>query len=471
VGSFFFQDHLDRYDASGARMCSCGREHRLGVKRILLGQGVLEQLPELVRARFGSAASIWVLSDGNTESAAGGACKRLLARFRVGETVLPAEPKPKTTFELAARLAAEAAGHAPGLILSVGGGTINDLGKMVSEDLGVPNWSVATAPAADAYASGTSAVKGEGRHYTLPVRPTEVILADLSVLEQAPETLFLSGCGDLLAKYLSYHDWRLAALLAGEYFCPVAAELCLESAREAIEAARGLDSDRRGAVRSLTDAIISSGLAMQSLMSSRPASSAEHVVAHFWELAHMAGDPSHDQHGLLVGLACRVLLPAYRRFYAELPGLELDLRRRRQELRRELPWEQTLTPELLPFREQMREEMGSPTQQQRGGQPAAGQLSEEELARHLQKLIPQRQEVAKAGLEKLDELAEAVKVLEKASFPFRLSLFGFGPEQAYLPFPYVRFLRRRYGSFHLIHEVGREAELLADVRGQLAAIA
>ena len=62
--------------------------------------------------------------------------------------------------------------------------------------------------------------------------------------------------------------------------------------------------------------------------------------------------------------------------------------------------------------------------------------------------------VLAAGL--LGELEKAVAVLEDISFPFRLSDYGLDPSRALVPFRYIRFLRNRYSSFDLIHEVGAD---------------
>jgi hypothetical protein len=47
-------------------------------------------------------------------------------------------------------------------------------------------------------------------------------------------------------------------------------------------------------------------------------------------------------------------------------------------------------------------------------------------------------------------------VLGEISFPFSLSDYRLDPRQALLPFRYIRFLRTRYSSFNLIHEIGAE---------------
>ena len=58
------------------------------------------------------------------------------------------------------------------------------------------------------------------------------------------------------------------------------------------------------------------------------------------------------------------------------------------------------------------------------------------------------------------ELEQAVAILEDIGFPFRFSDYRFDPVRALVPIRYVRFLRNRYSSFNLMHEVGVEQKVL-----------
>jgi glycerol-1-phosphate dehydrogenase [NAD(P)+] len=458
MSDFFFESYLSKYGTDGTLNCGCGRQHSLGAKRVLLGDGVIEKLPDLVEQMYGSGSGIWILSDENTETAAAAWCKELLSRFHLSQAVLPARPRPRTTPELIHTLAADARGVSPDLILAVGGGTISDIGKMVSKIAEVPNWCVATAPSVDAYSSGTSALKLKAGHRTEACTPTEVIFAELAVLEQAPEKLFLSGIGDLLAKYLSYLDWTLSALITGEYICGEVARLCLDSARQAIQAVKIRTADRKGAIRALTDAILTSGFAMQGLSDSRPASSAEHTVAHFWEIAGSVGNPAYELHGLLVGLSCRILLEGYAEFYQDPTVLEITVEERLLSLAAESPWDQGLVPEMEAFRGHMQEEMSD------------SDFNAENYRLRLEQIQKNVGSIIELAGRLLEELEGAVAVLAGLSFPFRLSEFQIDPQQVLLPIRHIRFLRSRYSTFDLMHEVGAEEKILRHLEAKLASL-
>lgn len=451
----YYQRFLNGFGADGEKTCSCGVRHRIAVREVLLGGETLAQTPDLIRRYFSPAVRIWVLSDGHTEEAAGSALKQRLAPFEPSGMVLQAEPKPACTLDLAGRLAGEARRAAAGLILSVGGGTVSDLGKKVSADTGIPNWCLMTAPSVDAFTSGTSNIKGENETSTLPVTPSQVVLGDLPVLAAAPEELFLAGLGDLLAKFLAFLDWRLAALVTGEPYCPESADFALLSARAALQAARTLRADRRQTAESLADAGLTSGLIMQSLGGSRPAASAEHTASHLWEVAHCARTGRLNLHGTLVGLASRLVLNAYRDLYAALEDLPLDIPARAQALSGEPSWQGDLDGEIRPFRPQMERQMAE--------RVFAAEVYREQLLRFER----HRSAILELARGILGELEEGVGTLTAAGFPFRFSEFGMTPAEALLPFRYIRYLRNRFSSFDLMHLLGLEREIYGRMETRL----
>jgi len=446
-GGFLFARYLSGFDRDGRKRCSCGQQHELGTREILLGDGIWPAIPERLGRELGREAVVWVLSDQHTEAAAGAALKRALRGQRgpaLAEEILPGSPKPECTPELAGRLAGKARAAAAGLILSVGGGTLSDLGKTISFELGLPNWGLMTSPSMDAHASGTANLKTSSGAVSRPVTPSRRVFCDPAVLEKAPEELFLAGLGDQLAKFLGYLDWQLGAWMFGEYFCPEAAEVSLQSARQTIEALRepGLPPGR---VRlRLADALLASGLCMQSLHQSRPAASAEHTAAHLWEIAHAARVPRLALHGLLVGSASALVYKAYREFFTLLRELPVDVPSRLEELAREPSWEKTLDPEILPYRAVL--------EAQAADRPPAAQTCREGLAGFTQR----RADIQELAEGLLGELEEALRLLGERGFPFDLRQYGLAPAEILLPFRYVRQLRNRTSAFDLMHLLGVE---------------
>jgi glycerol-1-phosphate dehydrogenase [NAD(P)+] len=457
MNDFLHQRFLNSFGADGRKVCTCGAAHDLHTRSIVLGEGALEAVAAAVRRELGPQARLWVVSDERTEEAAGAQLKRLLGEFAVVETILPADPKPVCTPELCAALTARALEADPRLIVSVGGGTLSDVGKKVSADLGVPNWGVMTSPSMDAHTSRTANLKTPGGTLSQPVTASRLVFCDPRVLEQAPAELFLAGLGDQLAKYPAYLDWRVSSWLFGEPFCAETAGLALQSARLAIQAARlaaAGPAGRRRACLGLADSLLASGLAMQAMHHSRPAASAEHTAAHFWEISHAARVPRLDLHGLLTGAATGLVHDAYREFYGALEdprGLPVDIAARCAALRGEPSWADGLPPLMQPYRALLE------------GVSAERRLAAEICRESLSRFQEHRAFIRELADSILEELGAGVQTLREGGFPFDLPAFGLRDEEILLAFRYVRSLRNRWSSFDLMHLLGVEDRIHAGI--------
>ena len=444
---FHYRDFVSRFDANGNLACSCGQTHSLATRDTLVSHGALEQSAALLQQRVGSRTRLWVLSDENTEQAAGRRWKAAAGPARIFSRVLAGSPRPLPTAELVDQLSGEVASAGPQLLVAVGGGVVSDLVKRLSLLRDIPNWCVATAPSVDAYSSGTAAINTDAFHGSIPARASEVIVCDLPVMEKAPRDMHLAGLGDLLAKFLSFLDWNLSRLVTGEMYCPLISDTALQSARTALLAARRMALEPAEAARTLTDAALSSGFAMQALASSRSAASAEHTMAHFWESAHSVGSKRWDFHGILTGATSRIMLHAYQGMYARLAAHEVDEAARLALFDREPAWEQTLEEGIRPFLARVRQQMAR--------RPAGKADLERRLAAY-RAVRPQIAELASAIL---SELSASVDTLTGIGFPFSLRELEIPPESALLALRNIRLLRCRYSTFDLAYDLGLEKEM------------
>jgi len=447
VPDLIFPELLARFGSPAP--CACGKVHHLATQEILFGDEALARSAERLAARHGGAPAIWALSDENTEQAAGARWKAGLRGARITSRILPAEPKPVPTLELVGTLAQEVRRLRPDLVVSIGSGVLSDLGKHVSHEAGVPNWCVATAPSVDAFTSATAAIRVQGYHQALPTRTSDVVVCDLEVLARAPRLLFLSGLGDLLAKFFARLDWSVSRIITGERCCDVIADLALASARKALEAGRTWAADPTGAARALTDAVLVSGLAMQAYGNSRPAASAEHVIAHFWEMSGAVGAEPLDLHGILVAAAARLVLPGYRAFYRQLTRLEVDPEARLAAYDRAPHWSETLEPGLRPFQAKIAGELGGRA------------VDRAELSQRLSRALAEREAIARLAEPLLVEVEEAVRLLDGLEFPYSLDALRLAAPLRLLPVRNVPLLRNRYTTFDLARELGHE-RLLVD---------
>ncbi len=289
--------------------CACGRLHRCDVKEIVLEAGALRRVSEVVRRHGGKRP--FVLDDGNTHEAAGELVESLLRkdglqpqRFTFGREKI--EPD-----EAALGQALIGFDRRCDLVVGIGGGTINDIGKMAARITGLPYVIVATAPSMDGFASATSSMIWKRSKVSLDSVCAAAIVADLDVLTRAPERLLLAGVGDILAKYVSICEWRISHLVNGEYFCDEIASLIRREVRRCAASADGLLRRDPEAVRAVMEALILTGMAMAFAGVSRPASGIEHYFSHLWDMRGLELDRDCDLHGIQVGVATLLSLRVY----------------------------------------------------------------------------------------------------------------------------------------------------------------
>jgi glycerol-1-phosphate dehydrogenase [NAD(P)+] len=150
---------------------------------------------------------------------------------------------------------------------------------------------------------------------TFPAVAPLMVVADLDILSRAPLRMALSGAGDILGKFLSIADWKIAHLLTGEAICRRIVELEEQALDRIINGANKLSRGSAEDFRALTEGLLLSGIAMQMCGSSRPASGAEHHISHFIEMLYETDDRKY-LHGDKVGAATVLLADLYRRFAA-----------------------------------------------------------------------------------------------------------------------------------------------------------
>lgn len=292
--------------------CSCGRPHRISVEEILIQPGAVRALPGWVREKGFRAPTL--ICDRNTYKAAGQAVEALFP----GIPTLCLDPEGLHADERATALIEEQLGNAD-LLLAVGSGTIHDLTRFTAHQRDIPFVSVPTAPSVDGFVSTVAAMTWYGYKKTFPARAPIAVFADTDIFSKAPLRLSASGFADLLGKYTALADWKAAHLLTGEYLCERLCEMELSAIELVCENLSGIRTGEAGACEQLMYGLLLSGLAMQMIGNSRPASGAEHHFSHLWEME--AVNPHTDAlHGEKVGVGLRLAAGIYHRLAGKIDG-------------------------------------------------------------------------------------------------------------------------------------------------------
>ena len=309
-------DLLDRPFA-----CACGRTHHIPTRHITVGRGALDALPEALAAT-GGPARLLAISDAATRAAA---WEKISPRLRslgvsVTEVVLPPGPHGPPFADEANRHRIQAAVRPDtDAILAIGSGTINDLAKMSSRTCGKPYLVCATAPSMNGYPSGNASLLEGGLKVTRPAQAPTAILADLEILTAAPLAMIRAGLGDLLSQQTALADWRLSSLVEETYYCPAVADLVAGTIQRAGEDADALNRREEAAVARLTEALILSGFTMVMAGQSAPASGAEHLISHYWEMEAATKGRPEPLHGAQVGVTCILMADLMRRLADTVP--------------------------------------------------------------------------------------------------------------------------------------------------------
>lgn len=312
---------LDRPISQWAGMeysCACGKSHKVDIQAIRVGSGVMQELPGILRDL--GASHIFLVADNYTFEAAGRQVEQLLDQAglsyhkRVFQTETPLVPNEYALGSVLAAMTSQ-----DDMLLAVGSGTLNDVTKYVSARTGVPYVIAATAPSMDGYASTVAPTILDGFKTTLPAVYPAAIVADVDILKDAPMPMLTAGFGDIIGKFTSLADWRLSHQLNGEYYCPEVAGV-IEAAVETCAAnAQALAQREPQAIQAVTEALILSGLAMGMVGVSRPASGAEHQMAHYWEMDALRRGEEHPLHGNAVGVGTVLAASLYEMAVEYLP--------------------------------------------------------------------------------------------------------------------------------------------------------
>ena len=264
--------------------CSCGRNHQLVVDDVILEEGALKKLPEILNKEpYDQYKHLVMVCDDNTYEAAGKEVERLLN----GISVIKLDPENLHANEIGVAKVKEQLDPIKEVdcMIAVGSGTVHDLTRYNAYERKIPFISVPTAASVDGYVSTVAAMSWYGFKKSMIAESPILVVADSRIITDAPMRLTASGVGDLLGKYTALADWKITNILDGEYICDRICEMEYDALDKLKESLDGLSNRDINAYEELMYGLLLSGLAMQMTGHSRPASGAEHHMAHFWEMA------------------------------------------------------------------------------------------------------------------------------------------------------------------------------------------
>ena len=297
--------------------CSCGKHHNLSVHDMSIRKGAIEDLPKM--AEPFKDGKILVVFDNHTYKVAGKRAVELLKEngfnvkellFDTGDDILI--PDEKTLGRIVQEQDLDTS-----LMVAVGSGVINDSVKFVTSRSGLPYIIVATAPSMDGYVADGAPIFSQGYKYSPVAHLTYGLVGDTDILKTAPQDLIQAGYGDVVGKITAIADWDLAVKANNDYRCDTCVTLVNRALDKCFAKAEGLKDRDPESLGALLEALTLTGVAMALVNISRPASGAEHMLSHFWEMDYIARGLNPNHHGIQVGVAT----PIIARFFEELADI------------------------------------------------------------------------------------------------------------------------------------------------------
>ena len=299
--------------------CACGKIHDFSGE-VISGCGALQELPRVLAEK--GIRHPFIIADENTYAAAGAKVAELCRTAGAAPSEFVFREEKLEPEERTVGLAMLHYDYAADAVIGVGSGVINDISKVVAAVADKPYIIVGTAPSMDGFASATSSLTREGLKISLPSKAAEVIIGDTDILAEAPMHMMLSGLGDMLAKYVSICEWRIANRITGEYYCPEIADLVRRALKKCVDNAEGLLSRDKTAVQAVFEGLVLSGAAMKYAGVSRPASGVEHYISHVFDMRGVEFGTPMELHGIQCAVGTLIAARLYEKLKGIIPDAE-----------------------------------------------------------------------------------------------------------------------------------------------------
>ncbi len=257
-----------------------------------MGSGAINELGKFIAEVF-PGKKPWIIADENTFAVAGAKAAEQFSDM-YEPYIFPGKPRLHPDSAISDMLAEKISGMPDVLPIAVGSGVINDIVKRAAGVANVRYCCVPTASSVDGYTAAGSAMVKDGFKMTLPCPAPYALLADTDVLYTAPPEMFASGYADLFAKIPAGGDWIIADALGIEKIDESIWELVQVPLRQRLSDPKDFGPVFAG--------LADTGYSMQLYKESRPASGAEHLMSHIWEMEHLLCNGEEVSHGFKVAI-------------------------------------------------------------------------------------------------------------------------------------------------------------------------
>ena len=182
--------------------CDCGRVHELRTKLVVCEYGALDNFDKYMDD-CGLSGFRTVIYDTNTYN-----LPTMVHVKADQEIVLEAQglhSEKGMIEDMMTKLERK-----PDVIVVVGAGTLMDFGRYSAYKLGIPFVAIPTLVSSDGFTANICSIIIDGQKKSIPMIAPDAVICDLNIVKGAPHFLTVSGVQDILSKYVSIADWKIA---------------------------------------------------------------------------------------------------------------------------------------------------------------------------------------------------------------------------------------------------------------------
>lgn len=190
-------------------------------------------------------------------------------------------------------------------IITIGSGTVTDIGKVAgARNGGLPHVALQTAASVDGFTDNVSVVLKSGVKRTVASAWPSIVLADVETIAGAPREMNIAGFGEALSLFTAPADWYLSHLLGlDKTFHPASMKMLRAAAAQPPDWSAGIAQAEKSATAKLTRLLALRGIISGVSNTTACLSGVEHVISHMLDLHHAAVHQPIGLHGEQVGLA------------------------------------------------------------------------------------------------------------------------------------------------------------------------
>lgn len=406
---------------------------------VVIEAGAIKKLPEMIHRFHGTKA--FLLSGPATYQAAGEVVINILEENHIPYekhvfSSSPVKPTEETVGSAVMHFAYDC-----DLIIGIGSGVINDTGKMLAKATNRPYIIVGTAPSMDGYTSATSSMERDGLKVSIDSVMPNGVIGDLDILRQAPLHMFRAGVGDMIAKYISLTEWKIASILVGEDYQEAIADQVKHAVLQVVSSAEKLMERDEEAVRQVMEGLMIAGMAMKEAGCSRPASGMEHYFSHIWDMRALAfEDAKADLHGIQCGIGTLLCLKQYERIKTLSPDFEKGCAF-------------VKAFNLETWNQKLRSFIGPGAEAMIAGEVKEQKYEENKHAERLKRIIECWDQIQKI-MEELPSYEEIYQMMDKIQAPKDPEYLGYDKEKIETTLTMTKDIRDKYIGSRLLWDLG-----------------